>query len=287
MSRARNLKPGFFKNEELAELPFEYRILFQGLWCLADRDGRLEDRPKRIKAEVFPYDEVDVSAGLDALARAGFIVRYASDSGAFIQVVAFAKHQNPHCKEQASVIPPPPEKSITSEQHRTCTVHVPEIPELAGLIPDSLNPITDSREKALAPSEPPKPDRSPSGSRLPPDWQPSAEDIAFAERERPDVDWRVEADKFRDYWHGKPGKDGRKTTWPGTWRNWIRRADRRPGARAGPHAAPSKQMQGVANLLGVDPHDLTDNRSAPVVRPTDSDLLGGALPAQPRRLPGR
>ena len=63
MARSRNIKPGFFKNELLAELPFEYRILLQGLWCQADRDGLLEARPKRLKAEIFPYDDVDVDAG--------------------------------------------------------------------------------------------------------------------------------------------------------------------------------------------------------------------------------
>ena len=49
MARARNIKPGFFKNEFLAEMPCEVRLLFIGLWTLADREGRLEDRPKRIK----------------------------------------------------------------------------------------------------------------------------------------------------------------------------------------------------------------------------------------------
>lgn len=139
MSRARNIKPGFFKNEALADLPFEYRILFQGLWCVADREGRLEDRPRRIKAEVFPYDDVDVEAGLEMLASAGFIVRYSIDEAKYIQVVAFGKHQNPHCKEAASTIPAP-------DKHGASTVQAPEITERAGLIPDSLNLIPDSRE---------------------------------------------------------------------------------------------------------------------------------------------
>jgi len=39
MARSRNIKPGFFKNDHLVELPFEYRLLFAGLWTLADREG--------------------------------------------------------------------------------------------------------------------------------------------------------------------------------------------------------------------------------------------------------
>lgn len=105
--RARSIKPGFFKNEDLAELPFATRILFTGLWCMADREGRMEDRPKRIKADVFPYDDVDVNAALNDLEKAGFITRYSHGETSYIQVLAFAKHQNPHCREGASTIPAP------------------------------------------------------------------------------------------------------------------------------------------------------------------------------------
>jgi hypothetical protein len=103
--RARNIKPGFFKNDRLAELDLAARVLFQGLWCLADREGRLEDRPKRIKAEILPYDDVDAHDLLEQLAAAGFIARYQVDGAAYIQVVNFLKHQKPHVNEAQSVIP--------------------------------------------------------------------------------------------------------------------------------------------------------------------------------------
>jgi len=107
MARIRTIKPEFFKNDQLAELPFEYRLLFQGLWCLCDRRGRMEDRPKRIKADVFPYDDVDCEAGLQALHDAGFIARYEHDGTRYIQVVNFEKHQNCNIKESESTIPAP------------------------------------------------------------------------------------------------------------------------------------------------------------------------------------
>ena len=103
--RARNIKPGFFKNDTLAELDFAGRLLFIGLWGIADRAGRLEDRPKKIKAEVFPYDEVNVDSFLGELARLGFILRYEVGGGRFIQIVHFDKHQNPHPREAPSNIP--------------------------------------------------------------------------------------------------------------------------------------------------------------------------------------
>ena len=91
--RIRTIKPEFFKNELLSELPPIVRLLFQGLWCMADCSGRLEDRPRRIRAEVFPYEDVDCESGLDALHNAGFIVRYEAGEKHAIQVVNFRKHQ--------------------------------------------------------------------------------------------------------------------------------------------------------------------------------------------------
>ena len=73
MARARNIKPGLFTNEVLVDLPAFDRLLFIGLWCLADREGRLEDRVKRIKMELFPCDNYDIEVGLSNLAGAGFI----------------------------------------------------------------------------------------------------------------------------------------------------------------------------------------------------------------------
>jgi hypothetical protein len=108
MARSRNIKPGFFKNELLAEMPPETRLLFMGLWCLADREGRFEDRPKKIKMELFPCDEFSIEDSLSTLTAGGFLIRYEADGKKYAQVVNFTKHQMPHHKEVASEIPAPP-----------------------------------------------------------------------------------------------------------------------------------------------------------------------------------
>lgn len=109
--RSRNIKPGFFKNEVLAELPPETRLLFIGLWLLADREGRLEDRPKRIKMELFGYDDYNINEMIEDLQSGGFLIRYCINNEKFIQLENFVKHQDPHYKEKASVIPPPDGRS--------------------------------------------------------------------------------------------------------------------------------------------------------------------------------
>lgn len=106
MARARNIKPGIMENEHLAEMNFAHRLLFIYLWMLADRDGRIEDRPKRIKIQAFPYDDaMDIDSMLDELASRGFIVRYTALGIDAIQVVSFKKHQAPHVREKDSTLP--------------------------------------------------------------------------------------------------------------------------------------------------------------------------------------
>lgn len=111
MARARLLKPSFFTNEELATIEPFGRLLFAGLWTIADREGRLEDRPGRIRAELLPYDPlsaVEVNQYLGQLEELGFIVRYETDGKRYIQIGAFRRHQKPHTREAASEIPCPP-----------------------------------------------------------------------------------------------------------------------------------------------------------------------------------
>lgn len=135
--RARNIKPGFFTNDELAELSPLTRLLFIGMWCMADRSGRMKDRPKRIKAEILPFDDCNISQKLIQLSEAGFITRYSISNKNFIQINHFEKHQSPHIKEAASEIPPPPIK------HHTSTMQAPDLsdtnpPDCGLLIEDSL-----------------------------------------------------------------------------------------------------------------------------------------------------
>lgn len=104
--RARNIKPGFFKNEQLLECSMAARLLFPGLWMMADRNGYLEDRPKKIKIEIFPADNVDIPSLLQELSDNGLIIRYEVDGKRYIYIPNFAKHQTPYQNEKASEIPP-------------------------------------------------------------------------------------------------------------------------------------------------------------------------------------
>lgn len=185
MARSRNIKPGFFTNDELAECHPLGRLLFAGLWTIADKEGRLDDRPKKIKAMLLPFDDADCEALLQQLNDHKFIIRYRVNGECYIQISNWKKHQNPHCKEAASEIPAPIENDKSTGQEQ-CKEDAEEekkdsespqdvenkgAPEMHGtsmvqesvenslnpadslnLIPDSLNLIPDSLDNTQAAS---------------------------------------------------------------------------------------------------------------------------------------
>lgn len=115
MARIRNIKPAFFKDEDLADLSFAHRLLFAGLWTLADKHGTLEDRPRFIRAELFPYDQVDCAALLDDLVATGFLLRYTVAGKGYLHVPTFTKHQRISGDEQnAQTALPLPEQADLS-----------------------------------------------------------------------------------------------------------------------------------------------------------------------------
>jgi hypothetical protein len=160
MARSRNIKPGFYKNEFLAQCSPYARLLFAGLWLLADRRGRLEDRPLKIKGELFPFEAVEVNELLQELAEStgNFISRYTVNGQALIQIENFHKHQKPHKNEVESTLPPFIKQH--SRNGASDSIQIPSASDFIGttrekdlstpadsltLIPDSLTHESDAQ----------------------------------------------------------------------------------------------------------------------------------------------
>jgi len=109
MPRARNIKPDFFIDDQLADCSIHARYLCPALWCIADREGRLVDAPRKIGAFAFPYEhhKLDIHELLEELVRSGHIIRYESANMKLIQIVNFKKHQSPHRNEAESLLQAP------------------------------------------------------------------------------------------------------------------------------------------------------------------------------------
>lgn len=251
MARARNIKPGFYKNEDLAECSVWARLIFPGLWMLADREGRLEDRPKRIKGELLPYDSQEIDPLLRELEARGFIVRYKNSDGSFIQITKFAEHQTPHYTEKPSAIKPPGLQESAGHDEPDKPSALPETsgrpPPLRGgqnpLNPDSLNPdsLNHEGDSGAAPIAllPPPPaylgDANESGIpgrarvqlapkwELPTAWGEDAERLGFLP-----VEILHQSEKFRQYWVAGKGAGTRRTLkgWRQAWSNWLGNAER-------------------------------------------------------------
>ena len=159
MARSRNIKPSIMENEELADLDPIARLLFVYLWMLADREGRLEDRPKRIAGRALPYDrDADVDDLLNQLAGAGFITRYSVGDLAIIQINNFSKHQSPHVRESASELPSMEQGTakVVTKHNLGCAEESPRSPDSLFLIPDSPFLIAEVAADAAVASKPAK-----------------------------------------------------------------------------------------------------------------------------------
>ena len=98
------MKPEFFIDSKMAKKAPIVRLFFQGLWCHADKEGRLEEDQERLKIQIIPYDKVSVESCLKAL-EGDQIIRYQVGEKRYIFIKNFTKHQNPHPKEAKSTIP--------------------------------------------------------------------------------------------------------------------------------------------------------------------------------------
>lgn len=236
MARARNIKPGFFDNEILGDLPPLTRLLFIGLWCIADREGRLEDKPRKIKKMLLGYDDVNadgVDNMLQALHDNGFIFRYKIETEEYIQVINFTKHQNPHIKEKGSEIPSPEgcrepndtiygggiHQSIIQEpdKHRTSTILAPEkhstspadtlLPITYYLLPSTLSPTTPNGADGLEEQEDQQPGES---------LTVNMAGTAAGEETREQPSKTLAERRFDEFWAAYPKKVGKKaaqTSW--------------------------------------------------------------------------
>mgnify|MGYP000897917542 CR=1 FL=1 len=130
--RIRTIKPEFFLDEDIAALDPRDQLAFIGLWCYADKAGRLEYRPSRLAVEILPYHQSGFKDRLARLCAAGFILIYENESKPYIQIRTFDKHQKPHHTEAESRIPPIDESSVFSPSYNGETTEETQSKDVVG-----------------------------------------------------------------------------------------------------------------------------------------------------------
>jgi len=111
LGRIRTVKPELFTSEGLYDLEVEtglpIRIAFVGMFCQADREGRFKWRPRALKSQILPYDDIDFPRVLDALLERGYLDSYEINGEKYGVIPKFLQHQFINNKEIKSCLPPP------------------------------------------------------------------------------------------------------------------------------------------------------------------------------------
>lgn len=237
MARIRTVKPEFFTNEEIGACSMAARVLAIGLLNHADAAGRLEDRPARIKALIFPFDPLEVDPLLEELARAGYLLRYVGEGKKCLQIVNFTKHQRPHPKEPASCLP---EYVAVKKNGKPCK----KIQESSSSVIHSLKETPSLPE---TPDPDPERERETEGEGFDQFYQQYPRHVAKeaarkawgklapSEREKAVVDV---VRRRESEWQGK---DAEYLPHPATYLNQRRWTDEIPVPRAGPRLSPGRQ----------------------------------------------
>lgn len=272
MARIRSVKPALRTSAVVAAWPREVRYAFVLLWGYLDDKGRGLDVPKGIAGDLFPLDDDVTPKKMDTWltmmtrgfnGRPGPVCRYEVAGRRYLHTVNVQEHQRPN-RPTPSVLPPcplhePPDGdslsgSLSPSPHPPDSVgESPLSPRVLEL--DSRN-LTDGDGPSVASLPQVAADKPRRGTRIPDDFEPTAEMVAWARTNAPTTN-RTDHEAFVDYWRGRTGKDATKADWPATWRNWMRREHERRanGARASP----------------------TNARYVPYRNPTDASAYHGDL----------
>lgn len=223
MARIRTIKPEFFTSDDICALSPRARLLYIGLWCEADREGRLVWAPRGFKRRYLPDDECDV----DALCREltdRTLVRLYGDGLAVIPTFATHQHVNP--REAASKLAPPPELHAPS---RATDAPPPVSNAQGGREPKERK--GRGGEGRLAPG---------TAHTLPEGWTPGEDDIGWAGTARPDLTAAMieqETERFRNF---QAAQNRTAHSWGPLWRNWVMKAaSAEVLARHGPAPSPT------------------------------------------------
>lgn len=112
MARIRTIKPEFWVSEQISECSPNARLTFVGMWNFCDDRGVHPAKPKTLKAELYPMDDItasQVGMWVDELIRVGLVREFEDpvDHERYWHVTGWDRHQRidrPSFKHPA---PPP------------------------------------------------------------------------------------------------------------------------------------------------------------------------------------
>lgn len=175
MPRQRMVKPDFFDSGSLAACTIPARLVFIGLWVMADDKGNMKFEERKLTRQLFPYDDMDprmLMVWLAELEDVGCIKVYEPHGDVCISIPNFLTYQtikNP----SKTTVPAPPESLregprtdwFTSRCYQLWGIANPHIPPC---FPSAFSTIGNGEEiedapaayPQLTPKVPPSKERS-------------------------------------------------------------------------------------------------------------------------------
>lgn len=231
MARARNIKPSFFINEQLADNCPLGRLLFIGMWTMADYKGEFEWKERTLKIQTLPWDDCSLKELAINLDKSGLIRFYSDGSRVLVNIPNFERHQNPHPNEKKKGSDVPayteamrqvidlPMLTINRDKSRQAPEGSSSDPaDSCSLNPESpsLNPEEGEQDSPAPPAEKPKRKK----------FKKPTLDQLIAEFTGRVHDPTSEAEKFLNHYESNGWKVGKNPmkSWPHTVATWVTRS---------------------------------------------------------------
>lgn len=105
MARIRTIKPEFWTDSKIVQLPFEARLLFIGMWNFCDDDGYIANDPDQLQMQILPGDDVDAAELVDLLIAAELVDSVFTDDKDWLHIKSFLEHQRISHPTKSEVAP--------------------------------------------------------------------------------------------------------------------------------------------------------------------------------------
>jgi hypothetical protein len=112
MARIRSIKPEFWVSEQIADCSPNARLTFVGMWTFSDDNGVHPAKPKTLKAELYPMDDVtstSVAGWVNELINVGLVIPFEHAGTSYWHITGWGKHQK--IDRPSYKYPAPPESS--------------------------------------------------------------------------------------------------------------------------------------------------------------------------------
>ena len=110
MARKRMIDPGIWSSEDFSKLTSFSKLVFIGLFSLADDEGRGKANPSYLKSMLFPYEEgirsADIKKTLQEIASTMSVIFYTHDEKEYYALKSWGKFQTIN-KPTPSAVPAP------------------------------------------------------------------------------------------------------------------------------------------------------------------------------------